>query len=156
MTHMDVTFKIKGRRSCESKSLEVGIQRDLMTIISIVCSSERTNQLFVRDTTEAVEKKKQIRDRFLTRNGYLPIGINKLQPLLGSVVSNAVLNKDVKTSCGRHEKVRCQDMFERIFLRQRILPFSLFMCMSKVKGSPTVTGPDVLLPAVPNPRLTSI
>ena len=66
MTHMDVTFKIKGRRSCESKSFEVGIQRYLVTIISIVCSSERTDQLFVRDTTKAVEKKKQIRDRFLT------------------------------------------------------------------------------------------
>jgi len=36
------------------------------------------------------------------------------------------------------------------------IPFSDFMWISKVKGSPTVTGPEVLEPAVPNPLLTSI
>lgn len=36
------------------------------------------------------------------------------------------------------------------------IPFSLFIWMSKVRGSPTVTGPEVRVPEVPKPLLISI
>ena len=51
MTHVYVTLEIKSRRSRESESLQVCVQRYLMAIVSVVGSSEWTDQLFIRDTS---------------------------------------------------------------------------------------------------------
>lgn len=51
MTHVNVTLEIQSWTSSETESFEVRIQRDLMSVVRIVRPSERTDQLFVGDTS---------------------------------------------------------------------------------------------------------
>lgn len=57
MTHVNVTLEVKSWTSREAEGFEVGVQGDLVPVIRVVGPSERTDQLFVRDTSVTKERK---------------------------------------------------------------------------------------------------